>query len=210
MTHKVRISLDFSRYNDSQFATLTAAVINGMTGNKAFANPPVEITAVQTALNDFNAALAAVPLGGVSATAAKNNRRDVLVGLLRKIGYYVQTHCNNDREVLFSSGFAALPLRGGTAVPPAKPSILSVDNGNTTQLVVRAAPVGRVRCYEVRFASVSSGGAPGVWQSGGLFPSSRSMVVTGLTPGTNYAFQVRAMVSAGFSDWSDQVVHVCW
>ena len=209
MAQKVRISLSFSKYNDSQLAPLAAAVIKGMTGNKAFPTPPVDLTAVQTALDDFSAALAAMPLGGVPATAAKNNKRDVLVKLLQKIGYYVQSHCNNDREILVSSGFAELPLRGARPAPET-PSILSVDNGNTTQLVVKAAGVGRVRCYEVRFASVGAGGAPGVWQPAGLFTSARAMPVNGLTPGTTQAFQVRAMGSNGFSDWSDPVVHVCW
>ncbi len=209
MTQKVRISLNFRKYNDSQLATLAAAVIKGMTGNKVFPNSPMDPAVVQTALDDFSAALAAMPLGGVSATAAKNNKRDVLVSLLQKIGYYVQSHCNNDREILVSSGFAELPPRNGNSAP-AKPSILSVDNGNTTQLVVKAAGVGRVRCYEVRFASVGNGGAPGSWQPGGLFTDPRSMPINGLTPGTSYAFQVRAMGSSGFSDWSDPVVHICW
>ncbi len=209
MAQKVRISLNLSKTNDSQLATLAAAVIKGITGNKAFPNPPVDPTAVQTALDDFNAALAAMPLGGVPVTAAKNNKRDVLVGLLQKIGYYVQTHCNGDREILVSSGFAELPPRGAASVP-AKPSILSVDNGNTTELVVKAAGVGRVRCYEMRYASVGAGGAPGPWQPAGLFTDVRSISVTGLTPGNSYAFQVRAMATAGFSEWSDPVVHVCW
>src|SRR5689334_3332282 len=150
MAQTVRISLSFRKYTDSQLASLAAAVIKGITGNKALPNPPVELTTVETALEDFSAALAATPLGGVPATAAKNNKRVILIGLLQKIGYYVQSHCNNDREILVSSGFGELPSRAVSSAP-AKPSILSVDNANTTQLVVKAAGVGRVRCYEVRF-----------------------------------------------------------
>src|SRR5947207_9761800 len=56
MTQKVRIQLGFQRYIDQQLTTVAAAVIQGMTGNKAFPNPPVDLTAIQTALDNFNAA----------------------------------------------------------------------------------------------------------------------------------------------------------
>ena len=50
---------------------------------------------------------------------------------------------------------------------------------------------------------------PGPWQSGGLFTNSRSMPLNGLTPGTNYTVQVRAIGgSTGYSDWSDPVSHM--
>jgi len=53
------------------------------------------------------------------------------------------------------------------------------------------------------------GGAPGPWQTGGLFTSRRAMCVNNLTPGTNYTFQVRAIGgSTGDSDWSDPSGHM--
>src|SRR5215510_14020758 len=85
MATKVRIQLGFQRYTDQQLASLAAAVIKGMTGNKAFPNPPVDLTAAQTALDDYNAALAATILGGPAATATKNAKRDVLTGILEKL-----------------------------------------------------------------------------------------------------------------------------
>ena len=119
-----------------------------MTGNKAFPNPPADLAAVQAALDGYSAALAATVQGGTTATAAKNNKRDVLTEPLEKLAHYVQTHCSNDREILLSSGFPAIAPRSASS-PPAKPSILSVDSGNTTQLVVKAAGVGHARCYPV-------------------------------------------------------------
>ena len=212
MAQKVRISFSFSRYTDQQLATLAAAVIKGMAGNKAFPNPTVDLTAAQTALDDYNAALAANIHGGADSTATKNNKRDVLTDFLEKLGHYVQAHCNNDLETLLSSGFPALPPRNGTPLtaPPAKPSILSVDNRNTTELVVKAGRVAHGQFYEIRTARVDAGGATGPWQQNGFFSNSRSMLINGLTPGTSYTFQVRAMGRAGFSDWSDSVSHVCW
>lgn len=209
MATKVRISLGFQKYSDQQLATLAAAVIKGMTGNKAFPTPPVDLAAAQTALDDYTAALAATIQGGMAATATKNAKRDALTAVLEKLGHYVQTHSNNDRETLISSGFIPLAPRSATSLPD-KPVISSVNNGNSTELVVKALRISNARFYELRSAPVDDKGAPGDWQQNGFFSKSQSMLVNGLKPGISYAFQVRAMGIAGFSDWSDPVTHVCW
>src|SRR5512147_165088 len=109
MATQIRVSVGFNRFSDQQLGTLAGRVIKGMTGNNAFSSLPVDITAVQSALDDFNAALAAQPSGGPSATAAKNNKRDVLVVHLKKLAHHVQLSCDNDLETLLSSGFSAVP-----------------------------------------------------------------------------------------------------
>ncbi len=43
--------------------------------------------------------------GGKQATATKNDKREVLVGLLRKEAMYVQLEGSNDLPALLSSGF---------------------------------------------------------------------------------------------------------
>jgi hypothetical protein len=59
-------------------------------------------------------------------------------------------------------------------------------------------------------AAVGAGNAPGPWQTAGLFTNSRSVSITGLTPGTTYEFQVRAVGgSSGYSDWSNPVSRMC-
>ena len=89
------------------------------------------------------------------------------------------------------------------------PRIVSSENGTTGQLLVKVTPSANARCYEVRFAVIGTGGTPGPWQSGGLSSNSRSMPLNGLTPGTSYSVQVRAVGgSTGYSDWSDPVSHM--
>jgi hypothetical protein len=55
----------------------------------------------------------------------------------------------------------------------------------------------------VKYASIGADGKPGSWTYLPLFTNSRSFIVTGLTPGTTYAFQVRALGRLGYTDWSD-------
>ena len=55
--------------------------------------------------------------------------------------------------------------------------------------------------------TVGSNGKPGSWVE---VPATgtRSITVFGLTPGANYAFQMRALGRAGYTDWSDSVTRI--
>ncbi len=183
-------------------------MIFGLTDNKAFPSPPIEGATVQAQLDQLVAAIADLPHGGATATAAKNNKREALVASLRDLANFVESKSRDDLEVLLSSGFTPLAVSRSQAPLP-KPSITGVDNGHTTQLVVRVRALPNAKSYEVRFAAIGAGGVQGAWQPGGIFTSSRSMRVTGLVPGTNYVFQVRAIGgSTGVSDWSDPLSHM--
>jgi len=209
MAEHIRTLQGFKSQTDPQIVATAGAVLQGMTGNTAFPSPPVDLKALQAGFDDLNAAIAAQAHGGIAATAQKNNRREELILLLRKLAHYVQDNCGNDLAVFLSSGFLAAATNRARS-PLAKPSILSVDYGNTTQLVVKVSPIVRAKCYEVRLAALGAGGTPSPWQNAGLFTNSRSMTINDLTPGTTYAFQVRAVGgSTGYTDWSDPVAHMC-
>src|SRR2546427_12880443 len=108
-TKHIRVRLSFTHESDHQIEETTGAVITGMTGNKNYPNPPVDLAEVQAALTAFTAALAAQPSGGVHATANKNKKRRELVALLRKLASYVQGNCNDEITTLLSSGSRPSP-----------------------------------------------------------------------------------------------------
>ena len=66
MTPHVRVLQNFDRQTDTQLVTCAGTIIQGMTGSTAFASPPVELKAVQTAADDLAAAVAARPQGGTA------------------------------------------------------------------------------------------------------------------------------------------------
>ena len=208
MTQQLRVLLGFTNAPDHQLEETAGAVIDGLTGNAAYPSPPVPPGDLQDALTAFIAAMAAQSQGGPTATANKNNKRDAVVTLLRPLAGYVQENCNNNLAQLLSSGFEAVSTNRARS-PLAVPRIVSLDNGNTGQLLAKVTPSANAKCYEVRYAAIGAGGAPGPWQSGGLFTNSRAMPLNGLTPGTSYSVQVRAVGgSTGYSDWSDPVSHM--
>ncbi len=209
MAYRVRVADRFMRQSAEQLITMAGAVITGLTNNTAFPAPTVDLKAVQASADDLNAALAAQAHGGTAATAEKNNKQEALIVLLRKLKHYVEDNCGNDLAVMLSSGFQAAATSRDRS-PLANPSILSVDFGNSTELVLKVTTIARAKCYEVRSAAVGAGNVPGSWQTAGLFTNSRSMTMAGLVPGMTYVFQVRAIGgSSGYSDWSNPVSRMC-
>jgi len=65
----------------------------------------VTIANLQAARDDLTAKMAAAQTGGPADTAAKNNSRQTLIGMLRDVAAYVQIRCNDDPAILLSSGF---------------------------------------------------------------------------------------------------------
>jgi hypothetical protein len=209
MSYRARVADRFKKQSAEQLVTMAGAVVTGLTNNPAFPAPTVDLKTVQAAADSLNAALAAQAHGGTAATAEKNNRQEALIVLLRKLEHYVEDNCDNDLAVLLSSGFQAAANTRNRS-PLASPAILSVDFGNSTELVMKVSPIARAKCYEVRSAVVGTGNVPGPWQAAGLFTSSRSMIIAGLVPGTTYVLQVRAIGgSTGYSDWSNPVSRMC-
>ena len=49
----------------------------------------------------------------------------------------------------------------------------------------------------------------GEWATQPVSKTRPAASVTGLTPGTTYAFQVRSLGDSGYSDWSDSVMRIC-
>lgn len=207
MNH-LRVLLDFARASDHPLEEQAGAVLAGLYGNAAYTTPPVTQAALQTAMTDFTAAIAAAKQGGPPQTADKNSRREALTALLRRLASYVQDNCNNDLATLLSSGFAAASFNHAPT-PMTAPTILDLRPGVSGQLIVRVTPVANARNYEMRYALIGTGGTPGPWQDGGLCTDSRAIQASGLTPGSTYQFQVRAIGSgSSVGDWSDPVSHM--
>jgi hypothetical protein len=207
MSQRVRAVGGFDNQSADQLITAGGVVLAGLTNNPAFPSPPVDLQTLQSAVDGLNAALAAQAHAGLAATAEKNSKQAALTALLRKLQRYVEDNCGDDVTVLLSSGFQAAAdthVRG----PLENPAIVSVDYRNG-ELVLKVAPVRRAKCYEVRMASLDANSVLGPLQPAGLFTNSRSMTISGLTPGMTYMFQVRAIGgSTGYSDWSNPVSRI--
>jgi hypothetical protein len=177
--------------------------VTELTGNPGFTTPLVSSATLTTSITAFDNAIVAAKDGGKQMTAVKNAAREALLSLLRQEAAYVQGIAGEDLPLLLSSGFEASSTNRAQ-IQLSKPVIESIDNPMSSKLGVKVVPVPTARSYEVR---ISYG--PNGWQGVGVFTSSRSILIDGLTPGTTYNVQTRAVGgSTGYSDWSDPVSHM--
>jgi len=199
----LHVSFSFAQLPDTGLGGFTDGVIISMTDNPSFTTPAVALPDISTALVVFRDALDGMTQGGPMATAVKNAARAVLLDLLRQEANYVEGLAMSDMAMLLSSGFFAAS-KNRAQEPLAKPIIKGITNKASTQLAVRVGAVRNAVAFEVRI-SVGAG-AP---QPAGTFTKASRIIVTGLTPGTMYTVQARAVGgSTGYSDWSDPVSHM--
>src|SRR5271170_183362 len=144
-----RVSLSFTGLSDADLDEFASNIIVSLTGNAAFPTPLVPLATLTTAQSDFHDALVAAAGGGVQLTAVKNEKRAALETLLRQEAAYVQGVAGQNLSTLLSSGFGAASTNR-TQSPLDTPTIAELDNGQTTQLVLKIQPVINARAYEVQ------------------------------------------------------------
>jgi hypothetical protein len=197
-----RVSLSFTGWSDSHLDEFASNIVVSLTGNAAFPTPLVPLAALGTAQVAFHDAVLAATQGGTQLTALKNEARTALENLLRQEASYVQAIASQNLSTLLSSGFEANSTNRTQSALDA-PTVLGLDNGMTSQLLLRMQPVANAKSYEVQ---TKNGGG---WTPAGVFAQSRGIVLPGLTPGQMYSVQARAIGgSTGYSDWSDPVSHM--
>ena len=205
----LRVSLGFANAPDHTVEETATAVSSHLYGNAAFPSPPVTKAALDAANATFAGTIAAAQQGGPADTAAKNDKREILIGLLRQDAGYVQSRHNDDLAILLASGFDAVSSNHATPAALPAPNIRDIVNGNSGELVLRVGAIANVRIWKVRYFAIGAGGTPGPEQDGGLHSDSRRIVIPDLTPGTVYSLQVQAVAGGNkVSDWSDAVSHM--
>lgn len=192
MTNKVKAAakanVGFSGYSDPNFLALFLAVLAGL-ANKIFVNPPVTLVDLQVAGDDFTAKLKDASSRSKDDVKAKNNSRDALEDVMKKLGNWVTTVANGDRSVVELSNFKARKVSAPRA-PIQKPENIQASKGtNTGDVVVSIDPVKNkvTYCYGYRV----SGDEKSAWTE--IYFSRKEYMIKSLTKGVNYDFRVAAL-----------------
>jgi hypothetical protein len=181
-----------------------------MTNNSAYTNPPVALTDFKSAIDSFSVLVTDALDGGKKVISAKKKQREVVVKMVTLLGHYVEAACNDDVATFDTSGFTAVSTVRTPAQPLSGASISWVDRGaNSGQVLVRIAPITGAVSYELHHGLVGNGGAPpAIWTTLAL-AGTKTVTLDNMTPGANYAFQVRGLGRLGYSDWSNSVTFIC-
>lgn len=160
---------------------------------------------MQTALDEFITSVSDAVNGGVTLTSIKNDKRAVLVALLRQLASYVQANCKGDMTILLSSGFPIQkPQRSPIGVLPAPGNLTVTLGARSGELNASAPPIPGAAIYNWR---VTTATAPTVVVQSAQ-TTAASNIFDNLTPGVVYNVEANAVGSAGPSDWSDPVPHM--
>jgi hypothetical protein len=190
-----------NRQPDIGLAGRVAGILLCMTGNADYPAPSPSLPAVQTALDEFNAAIIDAADGGKTLTARKNSKRKALVLVVRALACYVQAACNGDYAMLVGSGFPTHKPRSPIGVLAA-PTRLQVSLGFFSgELDASVAPVFGALTYNWRLTTAAQPDV--VVQS--KQTSAANVTFTGLTPGVIYNLQASALGTAGPGPWTGPI-----
>jgi hypothetical protein len=179
-----------------------------MTGNPYFPNPPIDLALLKAAIGRLQALMAEALDRSRKVIAEKNKQREEVIGMLLLLGRYVEITCQGKIEVFITSGFEPLTSKRGPQ-SAISDHIRSITRGNSGELVIRLIAVEKAAAYDVRYGASVNGVPPTEWAMKTVTRVRPALKIVGLVPATFYEFQVRTLMEAGHSDWSDSVTFMC-
>ena len=206
----IKAATGFRRMKPEVVFSTSQAIYNALNGNANIPAPPApfDLPTLLAANQALSTAISDALDGSKKAVALRNHCKEVVVKILDQLAKYVQSNCKDDMTIFLSSGFKAQSSTKTTAAT-ASDSIRYVKPGpHSGQAQIRLVNVPIAGSYEVRWAPVPAGGVPEAWTSQPILNLRSATVVSGLTPGANYAFQARAIIPSGYTDWSDSVTQM--
>lgn len=191
----------FQKYSNTDLVTYAQAIHDGMLAAIAtFPTPPVSAAALQTLIDNYEAALAASIDGSKLQKAQMHRTRALLWNALRSIAAYVnqiiylqisQGASYEDAEALIlSTGFELSKQPEPVGELPA-PIVRSWSSPQIGQLYILVERLPGARAYEVVYKIV---GQPDSSEQTAVSPSTR-IKINGLTSGQNYSFRVAGVGS---------------
>jgi len=202
--------LGYTKLSDELFLGRLNAFYIGTNGNAAYPNPPMDMNAFKADIDSYSRLITQALDGRKKAISEKKKKREALTQSLRLLGRYVEIMCKNDMPTFLSSGFEAASRMRTPATPLPPASIVKITHGSSGELLVTIKSLPRARSHYVRYAPVpAGGGTPATWTTETFASAKAAVSISGLTPGTNYAFQVRAFGKLDYTDWSETFTRIC-
>lgn len=206
----IKAVLAFGRMLPEQLLAFGYNILKALTGNVNFPTLPVDLAQLKTGLDNYAVLIGEAKDGGKKATTARNKQGEDIIRMLRALALYVELNCKDDMNTFLTSGFQARSTARTPAQALEQPVILSIDQNISGELLVSAKSVGRAaKHYDLRYGQVGAGGAtPATWAMVTVPSVKPAVQINGLTPGTTYAFQVRAYGKSGYTEWSDSMTRM--
>ena len=213
ISKRITPSLTFiTRASDAEFRMRAGAIYDGIYKSSEYSKPPVTREELKAALDEYDRTRAAALDGGRQAIVERDTQRGVVGLMLRQLGHYVDIACENEKSKLIASGFEPVATSFSPKGPPPRPGIKKLKHGPTSGslLLSISSHYRKVLHYKLRRGEGEFHDIGDSWTEMIVLSARPATLVSGLTPGKIYTFQVCAFGHDGtYSDWSDPVSLMC-
>lgn len=198
--------LELSKKTDLELAEYAQDKITKITGNPSFPTPNPQLSAIQTKLNEYMAAIVQADEGTKADTQHKNDLRADLEDMLRELAQYCITASNGNASKFLSSGFDLKGEKTPVGILPAPENLILSDGEQPGEIKLDWNPVKKAKSYVVQINEdiMSEAG----WSDKGVCSKS-SFIADGLTRGKQYWFRVIAVSAAGMGGFSQPATRFC-
>ena len=206
---KLKALMGFHDTTDPDLLKLLHLAYDGMNGNPKFSNPPVDLQVFKTGIDQFTVLVTDAEDGGKKAISAKKKQRAAMIRQYTLLGHFVEAASNDDPAVFHTSGFILAPSTRTPPQPLPPASFDWIDRGPVAgAIVVKPKRLPKAITYDVRYGVEVNGVPPAAWTTITL-ASAKKATILNLTPGANYAFQIRGLGHMGNTDWSGSTNFIC-
>src|SRR5438105_5156058 len=203
----IKARVGYSKESHHDFLLRLRTAFQGVFHNPNFPNVPLDMALFKEKIEQYGASITATMGGGKLAFAQRDSLRNKLEGMLSLLSFYVERASNDDWAVFQTAGIEAIPNTYASQEPLEKPVIPKIDHGPYSGQIQVWMPRSRrkIKAYYLRRVPIDDAGAPTEeWtEEPPIVSSLRPTLVTGLKPGTRYAFQLLLLGNLGKTDWSD-------
>ena len=184
----------------ADFIAYATGVVHAMTNNPAFPAPVPALSALSAAVSDLQAAETVALTRAKGTAAARNDKRAVVVSLLRQLGGYVQAIADatpeNGASIIESAGLTVRKIS-----TPGKRSFAARPGALSGSAIVTAVAAGPRSSYQWQYST--DGGK--TWVSAPATTQGKT-TIAGLPSGTTVQFRYLAVTpKGGQGDWSPAV-----
>ncbi|HLH30973.1 MAG TPA: hypothetical protein VKY31_07200, partial [Terriglobia bacterium] len=184
--------MNFSKWTDAKLSSRGRFICRSIAGRPDyFPKPVIDLDALSAKLDRFDALVAEQRFKDVRITAEKASVRREIEKDLKMLGVYVENEAVDDIEKFTASGFERNTSEFNTPQPLKIPAILGIEQRTTGVLAFTIESLGRdARSYGLRRTTVDQQADEDSWIEKTLPSVKDPILISGLTPGVVYAFQV--------------------
>jgi hypothetical protein len=195
---KQRIKTNFNKRPDAKLIVLCNTVITSMTDNPNFVTPQPTMADLQTALDDFTAAVAAAKVGGDETRTIRDQKKLVLADLMDKEATYVELVSNGDVAKMQSSGFEL--TKAPAPIGPLVPKNFDINPEGKGNLLFSLDAVYGAKTYQFEYKKV--GATEWITKS----KTKSKLLVENLERGSGYVGRVVPIGSSDIQQYSNEVL----